>query len=104
LPKIEWVARSMIGQWIYVFYHRRHPNVRNRPTILVSLQYRGPYQCNGASLVFLRCVAFEIQILFGRAMTGNKDIFIVSFCIQMFILQNVESQRLEIATKGYMHI
>ena len=28
----------------------------------------------------------------------NKDIFIMSFCIQIFILQKVQSQRLEIAT------
>ena len=35
-PKIEWVASSMIGQWIYVFFRRRHPKLRNRPTILGS--------------------------------------------------------------------
>ena len=58
----EWVAPSKIGQWIYVFFHRRHPKVRNRPTILVSLESTGPYQRNGASLVFMRCVVLEIQI------------------------------------------
>ena len=51
LPKIEWVAPSMIGQWIYVFFHRRHPNVRNRPTILVSLESTGTCQRNGAILL-----------------------------------------------------
>ena len=62
LPKIEWVARSMIGQWIYVFFHRRHPNVRNKPTMLVSLESTDPYQHNGASLVFMHCVVLKIQM------------------------------------------
>ena len=38
----------MIGQLVYVIFHRRHPNVCNRPTVLVSLECRGPYQRNGA--------------------------------------------------------
>ena len=62
MPKIEWVSQSMIGQWIYVFFHRRHPKVRNRPTILASLESTGPYQRNGVSLVFMRCVVLEIQL------------------------------------------
>ena len=64
MPKIEWVARSMIGQWIYVVIRRRHPKLCNRLTILVSLESRGPYQHNGASLVFMRCVLLEIQLFF----------------------------------------
>ena len=63
LPKIEWVSQSMIGQWIYVFFHRRQPKVRNRPTILVSLESTGPYQRNDASLVLMRCVVLEIQMI-----------------------------------------
>ena len=53
----------MIGQWIYVFFHRRHAKVRNRPTILVSLESTGPYQRNDASLVLMRCVVLEIQMI-----------------------------------------
>ena len=65
----------MIGQWIYVFFHRRQPKVRNRPTILVSLESTGPYQRNGASLVFMRCVVLEIQLFFRFhtcLVTGNQ--------------------------------
>ena len=54
---------------IYVIFRRRHPKLRNRPTILVSLESRGPYQRNGASLVFMRCVVLEIQLFF-RFHTG----------------------------------
>ena len=52
----------MIGQCIYVFFRRGHFKLRNRPTILVSLESTGPYQRNGASLVFMRCVVLEIQL------------------------------------------
>ena len=74
LPKIEWVATSMIGQWIHVFFRRGHPKLRNRPTILVSLESTGPYQRNGISLVFMRCVVLEIQLFFRlhtTLVTGN---------------------------------
>ena len=64
LPKIEWVARSKIGQWNYVVFRHRHPKLRNRPAILVSLECRGPYQRNGASLIFMHCVVLEIQLFF----------------------------------------
>ena len=59
----------MIGQWIYVFFRRGHPKLRNRPTILVSFESTGPYQRNGASLVFMRCVVLEI--LDGAPVTSN---------------------------------
>ena len=45
-------------------FRRRHPKLRDRPTILLSLESRGPYQRNGASLVFMCCVALEIQLFF----------------------------------------
>ena len=64
LPKIEWVAPSMIGQWIYVFFRRGHPQLCNRQTILVSLESTGPYQRNGASLILMCCVVLEIQLFF----------------------------------------
>ena len=43
LPKIEWVAPSMFGQWIHAFFRRGHPQLYNRQTILVSLECTGPY-------------------------------------------------------------
>ena len=64
LPKIEWVAQSMIRHWFYVVFRRRHPKLRNRPTILVLLESTGPYQRIGASLVFMCCVVLEIQLFF----------------------------------------
>ena len=51
----------MIGLWIYVFFRHGHPKLRNRPTILVSLESTGPYQRNGASLVFMCCVVLKIR-------------------------------------------
>ena len=51
----------MIGWWIYVVFRRRHPKLCNRPTILASLESRGPYQRNSASLVLMHCVVLEIQ-------------------------------------------
>ena len=68
-PKIEWVAPSMIGQWIYVFFRHGHPQLR---TILVSMQCTGPYQRNGASLVFMRCVVLEILFINSLSLTCNK--------------------------------
>ena len=62
-PNIEWVASSMIGQWIYIFFRRGHLKIYNRPAILVSLESTGPYQCNGASLVFMHVVILEIAII-----------------------------------------
>ena len=64
MPKIEWVAASMIGQWIYVLFRRGHSQLCNRQTILVSLESTGSYQRNGASLVFMRSVVLEIQLFF----------------------------------------
>ena len=66
--------QCMIGQWIYVLFRHRHPKLRNRSTILVSLESRGPYQRNGASLVFIPCVVLEIQLIFcfhTGLVTGN---------------------------------
>ena len=54
----------MIGQWIYVVFHCRHPKLRYRPTILVSLESRGSYQRNGTSFIFMRYVLLEIQLFF----------------------------------------
>ena len=74
MPKIEWVAASMIGQWIYVLFRRGHSQLCNRQTILVSLESTGSYQRNGASLVFMRSVVLEIQLFFLFHMglvTGN---------------------------------
>ena len=59
----------MIGQWIYVFFRRGHFKLRNRPTILVTLESTGPYQRNGASLVFIRCVVLD-----GRLENESRDI------------------------------
>ena len=65
----------MIGQWIYVFFRRGHPQLCNRQTILVSLKSTGSYQRNGASLIFMRCVVLEMQLFFRLRMglvTGNE--------------------------------
>ena len=48
---------------MYVFFRCGHTRLRNRPTILVSLESTGPYQRNGASLVFMRDVVLEIQVI-----------------------------------------
>ena len=56
----------MIGHWIYVFFRRGHSQVRNRQTILISFESTGPYQRNGASLVFMRCVVLEIRLFLIR--------------------------------------
>ena len=69
LTRIQWVAASMIGQWIYEFFRRDTSKLRNSPTILVSFESTGPYQRNGASLAFMRCVVLEIQWFF-RLHTG----------------------------------
>ena len=69
LLTIEWVSPLMIGQWIYILFRRGHPQLRNRQTILVSLECTGPYQRNGPSVVCMRCVVLEIQ-LFDRLHTG----------------------------------
>ena len=34
LPRIECVAPPMTGQWIFEFFRRGHPKLRNSPTIL----------------------------------------------------------------------
>ena len=65
----------MIGQWIYKLFRRGHPKLRSRPTILVLLESTGPYQRNGASLVFMRRVVLEIQLFFTLhtgLVTGSK--------------------------------
>ena len=64
----------MIGQWIYEFFRRGHPQLCNRQTILVSLESTGPYQRNGASFIFMRRVVLEIQLFFllhTGLVTGN---------------------------------
>ena len=66
LPKIEWVAPSMIGQCIFLAWH---PQVCNRQTVLVSLESTGLYQRNCASLIFMHCVVLEIHLFF-RLHTG----------------------------------
>ena len=41
---------------------RGHLQLCNRQTILVSLESTGPYQRNGASLIFMRRLVLEIQL------------------------------------------
>ena len=60
--KLSGIAPSMIGQWVYVFFRLGQPQLRNRQTILASLESTGPYQRNGASLVFMCCLVLEIQV------------------------------------------
>ena len=47
---------------IYVIIRRGHLQLCNRQTILVSLESTGPYQRNGASLIFMHRVILEIQL------------------------------------------
>ena len=53
----------MITQWIFIVFHHGHSQLHIKLITLVPLKYTGPkYQRNGASLVFMHCVALEIHL------------------------------------------
>ena len=108
----EGCCRKLIGllhQWLdsgfTYFFRRRHPQLCNRQTILVSLESTGPYQrkrcnshlyalCGSRDTIVLDSCASEIQFPVTRPVRRRKN-----NCISRTTQRHTTSFQLRIATR-----